>query len=106
LSFARPGGGRIDLAASEPRAERGWTDDGAAREARGLKHRAEHEMRSVPIPPELVALCALTSSVTAPARDGRLFRTSRDGAIQESAYGAVWQTTRTAAFTTPDDQQS
>jgi len=50
------GWGRIDLAASEPRAGRGWTDDGAAREPRGLKHRAEHEMRSVPIPPELVAL--------------------------------------------------
>ena len=35
--------GRIDLAASAPRAGRDWTDDGTARQARGLKHRAQHE---------------------------------------------------------------
>ena len=35
--------GRIDLAASAPRAGRDWTDDGTARQARGLKHRAWHE---------------------------------------------------------------
>jgi hypothetical protein len=43
--------------------------------------------------------CAPTSSGTAPARTGRLFRTARDGAIQESAYGAIWRAARTAAFT-------
>ncbi|HEX9356055.1 MAG TPA: tyrosine-type recombinase/integrase [Streptosporangiaceae bacterium] len=93
------GWGRIDLAASEPRAGRGWTDDGAAREARGLKHRAEHEMRSVPIPPELVALLRAHLQRYGTGPDGRLFRTARDGAIQESAYGAIWQAARTAAFT-------
>ena len=93
------GWGRIDLAASEPRAGRGWTDDGAAREARGLKHRAEHEMRSVPIPPELVALLRAHLQRYGTGPDGRLFRTSRDGGIQESAYGAIWQAARTAAFT-------
>ena len=46
--------GRIDLAASAPRAGRDWTDDGTARQARGLKHRAWHETRSIPIPPVLV----------------------------------------------------
>jgi len=81
------GWGRIDLAASEPRAGRGWTDDGAAREARGLKHRAEHEMRSVPIPPELVAFLRAHIQRYGTGPDGRLFRTARDGAIQESAYG-------------------
>ncbi|HUY52743.1 MAG TPA: tyrosine-type recombinase/integrase, partial [Streptosporangiaceae bacterium] len=94
------GWGRIDLAASEPRAGRGWTDDGAAREARGLKHRAEHEMRSVPIPPELVTLLRAHLSRYGTGPDGRLFRTARDGAIQQSAYGAIWQAARTAAFTT------
>ncbi len=44
------GWGRIDLAASAPRAGKDWTDDGTARQARGLKHRAQHETRSIPIP--------------------------------------------------------
>ena len=50
------GWGRIDLATSEPRAGRDWTDHGTARQARGLKHRAAGEIRSIPIPPALVAL--------------------------------------------------
>jgi integrase len=41
------GWGRIDLAASEPRAGRDWTDHGTARQARGLKHRAAGEIRSM-----------------------------------------------------------
>jgi hypothetical protein len=32
-----------------------WTD-GSARPERGLKHRAAHETRTIPIPPELVRL--------------------------------------------------
>jgi hypothetical protein len=31
--------------------------------------------------------------------DGRLFRTVRGGALQDSAYSAVWQTARPAMFT-------
>jgi hypothetical protein len=45
------GWGRIDLAASAARAGKDRTDDGTARQARGLKHRAQHETRSIPIPP-------------------------------------------------------
>jgi hypothetical protein len=48
--------GRIDLAASAPRAGTAWTDHGTARQERGLKHRADHETRTIPIPPELVRL--------------------------------------------------
>ena len=93
------GWGRIDLAVSEPRAGRDWTDHGTARQARGLKHRAQDEMRSIPIPPALVALLRahLKSYGTTP--DGRLFRTARGGALQDSAYSAVWQAARTAVFT-------
>ena len=36
----RRGWGRIDLAASAARAGKDWTDDGTARQQRGLKHRA------------------------------------------------------------------
>jgi hypothetical protein len=42
------GWGRIDLAVSAARAGRDWTDDGTARQARGLKHRAQDETRSIP----------------------------------------------------------
>jgi integrase len=99
------GWGRIDLAASEPRAGRGWTDDGAAREARGLKHRAQHEMRSVPIPPALVTLLRAHLKAYGTSPDGRLFRTARGRPLQDSAYSAVWQAARTAAFT-PAQQAS
>jgi integrase len=99
------GWGRIDLAASEPRAGRGWTDNGTAREARGLKHRAQHEMRSVPIPPALVTLLRAHLKTYGTSPDGRLFRTARGRPLQDSAYSAVWQAARTAAFT-PAQQAS
>jgi integrase len=44
------GWGRIDLAASASRAGTAWTDHGTARQERGLKHRAAHETRTIPIP--------------------------------------------------------
>ena len=50
------GRGRIVLAASASRAGTAWTDHGTARQERGLKHRAAHETRTIPIPPELVHL--------------------------------------------------
>jgi hypothetical protein len=40
-----------------------WTDEGTARQERGLKHRADNETRTIPIPPVLVGLTA--SSVRA-----------------------------------------
>jgi integrase len=57
-------------------------------------------MRSVPIPPDLVALLRTHIHRYGTGPDGRLFRTARDGAIQQSTYGAIWQAARTAAFTT------
>jgi len=93
------GWGRIDLAASEPRAGRDWTDHGTARQARGLKHRAANEMRSVPIPPALVTMLRAHLKAYGTTPDGKLFRTARGGALQDSAYSAVWQAARTAVFT-------
>jgi integrase len=93
------GWGRIDLAGSEPRAGRDWTDHGTARQARCLKHRADGEMRSIPIPPELIALLSAHLKTYGTTADGRLFRTARGGAIQDSAYSAVWQAARKIAFT-------
>ena len=85
--------------ASAARAGRDWTDDGTAHQARGLKHRAPRESRSVPIPPVLVAMLRAHLQAYGTAADGRLFRTSRGGLIQDSAYSAVWQAARAAALT-------
>lgn len=41
--------GRIDLAASASRAGTAWTDDGTARQERGVKHRADNETRIIPV---------------------------------------------------------
>jgi integrase len=56
LHLPKKGWGRIVLAASASRAGMAWTDQGTARQERGLKHRAAHETRTIPIPPELVKL--------------------------------------------------
>ena len=99
LTLPSRGWGRIDLAASAARAGRDWTDDGTARQARGLKHRAPRETRSVPIPPVLVTMLQAHLRTYGTAADGRLFRTSRGGLLQDSAYSAVWQAARAAALT-------
>ena len=93
------GWGGIDLAASAARAGKDWTDDGTARQARGLKHRAQHETRSIPIPPVLVQLLRAHLKRYGTAPDGRIFQTVRGGLIQDSAYSAVWADARAAALT-------
>ena len=99
------GWGGLDLAASAARAGKEWTDDGTARQARGLKHRAQHETRSIPIPPLLVRMLRNHLKRYGTAPDGRIFQTARGGLIQDSAYSAVWAEARTAALT-PAQQAS
>jgi hypothetical protein len=50
------GWGKLTLSRSRPQSNKRWTDSGEAFDDRGLKHRAENDMRSVPIPPELVTI--------------------------------------------------
>ena len=85
------GWGRIDLAASQPCAGTGWTDDGANREERGLKHRAPGETRSIPIPPILVRILRAHIARYGTSPDGRLFRTARGGPLNDTGWGEVWQ---------------
>ncbi len=73
------GWGRIDLAASEPRAGTEWTDGGASREERGIKHRAGNETRTIPIPPVLVRMLPAHIARYGTGPGGRLFRTARGG---------------------------
>jgi integrase len=99
LHLPGKGWGRIDLAASASRAGTAWTDDGTARQERGLKHRAASEIRTIPIPPELVKLLRAHIKRYGTTPDGRIFQTARGGIIQDSAYSAVWAETRKNALT-------
>ena len=92
------GWGRVDLVASDPRAGKAWTDDGRARQRRGLKRRGLAETRSVPIPPELVKLLRSHLDRFEAAEDGRLFRTRTGGEVQDSHYAAVWRQARRDAL--------
>jgi integrase len=85
--------------ASASRAGTAWTDHGTARQERGLKHRAAHETRTIPIPPNLVKLLRAHINRYATTPDGRIFQTARGGIIQDSAYSAVWADARTKALT-------
>jgi hypothetical protein len=99
LHLPRNGWGRIVLAASASRAGTAWTDHGTARQERGLKHRAAHETRTIPIPPELVKLLRAHIKRYGTTPDGRIFQTAQSGILQDSAYGAVWAEARKAALT-------
>jgi integrase len=99
------GWGRIDLAASAPRAGTEWTDDGASREERGLKHRAASETRSIPIPPVLARMLRAHIQRYGTGPGGRLFRTARGGPLNDTGYGEVWQRARPLALT-PAQQAS
>jgi integrase len=93
------GWGRIDLVASASRAGTAWTDHGTARQERGLKHRADHETRAIPVPPDLVKLLRAHIRKYGTTPDGRIFQTARGGILQDSAYAAVWAAARAAALT-------
>jgi integrase len=99
LHLPKKGWGRIDLAASASRAGTAWTDHGTARQERGLKHRAEHETRTIPIPPELVRLLRAHIKRYGTAPDGRIFQTARGGILQDSGYNEVWTEARKQALT-------
>src|SRR5437763_665067 len=104
-AHAPRGWGRIDLAASAPRAGTEWTDDGASREERGLKHRAANETRSIPIPPVLAQMLRAHIQRYGTGPGGRLFRTSRGGPLNDTGYGEVWQRARPIVLT-PAQQAS
>jgi integrase len=93
------GWGRLELAGSEPRAGRAWTDDGSTRQARELKRRSATAIRIVPIPPELVTILRQHIDRYGLGDDGRLVRSHRGGPLQESAYRLVWANARKAGLT-------
>ena len=99
LHLPKQGWGRIGLAASASRAGTAWTDDGAARQERGLKHRPVTETRTVPIPPVVVRRLRVHVKRFGTTLDGRVFQTARGGVLQDSAYNEVWDQARREALT-------
>ncbi|ADG86814.1 tyrosine-type recombinase/integrase [Thermobispora bispora] len=92
------GWGRLIISRSKPQANRRWTDTGEAHDDRGLKHRAQGEGRTVPIPPELVAILREHVDEFGVHDDGRLFRTSRGGVVSIATYCEAWQQARILAL--------
>ncbi|MFF8314077.1 site-specific integrase [Streptomyces lydicus] len=93
------GWGTLTLRNGVVRAGRNWTNDGTAHEARHLKARAEKDSRPIPIPPHFVRLLRQHIETHGTAPDGRLFRTSRGGLLQETGYGEVWAKARQEVLT-------
>lgn len=98
-TLPRAGWGRLVLVESATPSGTRWTDDGAVREVRGLKHRAEIEPRHVPIPPELVRLLRRHIDVYGTAPDGRLFQSETGGYPAAAIYGRIWKRARAAVLT-------
>jgi integrase len=93
------GWGTITLAKSRPEVNRKWTDSGDAHEERGLKHRANDDVRPVPIPPILVKILREHIKEYGVGDDGRIFRSERGKPVASTAYTEVWQDARLLAFT-------
>jgi len=95
----RRGWGTLRLRETRPRSGSAWTDSREPHDKRGLKHRPRKAVRTVPIPPELVALLRWHVTAYGVAPDGRLFSTQRGGLIQDTGYGEVWAEARSRALT-------
>lgn len=92
-------GGQFVLTAVDPEAGTRWTDDGGARQAQPLKHRAEGVKRPVPIHPELVELLHVHIAKFGYGTNGRLFTGPRGGIIRDSTYLPIWHEARRRALT-------
>lgn len=91
------GWGELVLERARPDAGKEWTDSGAQRDDRQLKHRAKGETRRVPSPPELTAL--LHDHLGRYDNGGRLFDGDRGGELPSITYSRVWRRAREIAFT-------
>ncbi|MFC4910898.1 tyrosine-type recombinase/integrase [Actinomadura gamaensis] len=93
------GWGEIVVYKAAPFVGRDWTDDGALREERALKHRADDEARHVPCPPELVTILRSHLAEFTEGPDGRVFYGVRGGELPNITYRRSWQVARTDALT-------
>lgn len=85
------GWGQLVLAKSSAAAGRAWTDSGEVRDSRGLKHRKAGERRTVPIPPDLVAV--LRSRIGGRTR-GWVFESRPSEQISDVSVSRAWRDAR------------
>ncbi|WP_219459948.1 tyrosine-type recombinase/integrase [Nonomuraea rhizosphaerae] len=90
--------GELHLLKAAPYAGRAWTDDGAAREERALKHRAEGHTRTVPIPPPLVRILRAHLKAFDQGSHGRLFYGVKAGDLPFITYRRAWKAARKTAL--------
>jgi integrase len=90
--------GEFQLERAAPHAGKEWTNNGRARDERGLKHRGPDDVRPVPIPPELVAILRAHLAKYGTDPDGRLFVGERGGEVPVITYNRVWRAARAATF--------
>ncbi|WP_020522830.1 tyrosine-type recombinase/integrase [Catelliglobosispora koreensis] len=93
------GWGSLRLRRSTPTVGTDWTDSGAAREDRSLKHRAVEETRLVPLHPILVQLLKQHLQEFGHGADGHVFVGPRGGIVHTTVYLEVWHIVRQAVLT-------
>jgi integrase len=96
------GWGRLYVARTTPEVGKRYTDSGELHDEKGLKHRADDEVRPVPIPPELVEILRWHVAEFGTPEDGRLFRQPGGAVVATSTYTQVWRAARALAL--PPDQ--
>jgi len=95
---AGDGWGELHVSATAPDAGGRWTDSGAGRDRRGLKHRGEGEIRVVPVPPPQVRLFRAHLEDFGTSADGYLFRGVGGGPLATITYRRAWDRARKAAL--------
>ncbi len=71
---------------SAPETDKQWSDSGARRAERQLKHRATGDSRRVPVPRALTTLLVNHLERHGTDHDGRLFRGERGGQLAGVTY--------------------
>lgn len=67
-------------------------------EDRGLRHRGDDEPRTVPIPPDLVAIVRAHIKRFGAGPTGHLFRSGKNKPVSASSYSRVWRQARELAL--------
>lgn len=99
------GWGELHVNAAAPDVGGRWTDSGAGRDRRGLKHRGEAEVRIVPVPPPQVRLFRMHLADFVTSAGGCLFRGVAGRPLATVTYRRAWDRARKTALT-PAEQAS
>jgi integrase len=91
--------GELRFSTATPEPGKDWTDDGANREERRLKHRAHGDSRHVPTAPPLTRLLRRHLQEFSGGPSGRVFFGVRGGELPTITYRRAWDTARKNALT-------